>query len=479
MDIMDLASKGIKKITSAYGKKIIKKGAAPEIRSTEPEIIRGRSYCAGFAKEEIMPVESKHTYYIAGHGSGHKMEGVLSPVYVHAMYIGCVDGGGILWLSADIVGLTNIEVNIIRKRIFDSKKIPGLRAVNFSCTHSHSGIDTVGYWGKANALGIPSDGKVPEYMEALYEKSLKTSIKAYENSVPGKLFRGEAPIPNGLTTNRKIADRHEILYRLRFQPDDGSAQTWIINIGAHPNSLGGGNRLLSGEYPYYMREKISAEAGANVLFGVGAIGGMDAAKLDDDNPANMVRLQGELFARAAMGIENETELLPEIKFVRRQFYMPVCNSVLLLLAMRGTMSFKAFACPESDTGVALKTELTYMCFGSQKILLLPGESFVNTVYGGYNSEKDSATGKGAEVNPAPLCDIAEDKSLIVFGVSNDMTGYVVPLNDFVLNKTQPYLNPTNDRLGDRHYHETNSMGPGAQRVIAQEFKKAVSALNAQ
>ena len=29
------------------------------------------------------------TYYIAGHGSGHKMEGVLSPVYIHALWLDC------------------------------------------------------------------------------------------------------------------------------------------------------------------------------------------------------------------------------------------------------------------------------------------------------------------------------------------------------------------------------------------------------
>ena len=63
---------------------------------------------------------------------------------------------------------------------------------------------------------------------------------------------------------------------------------------------------------------------------------------------------------------------------------------------------------------------------------------------------------------------------VVFGVSNDMTGYCVPPNDFVLNKTQPYLNTARDRFDRRHYHETNSMGPNTQRVIKETFEDILS-----
>ena len=63
--------------------------------------------------------------------------------------------------------------------------------------------------------------------------------------------------------------------------------------------------------------------------------------------------------------------------------------------------------------------------------------------------------------------------LIVYGNTNDMTGYVVPPNDFVLHPTQPYLIPTHDRFDDDHYHETNSMGPDTQRVIADTFREVV------
>ena len=231
--------------------------------------------------------------------------------------------------------------------------------------------------------------------------------------------------------------------------------------------------MLSGEYPYFLRQRVAEKTGANVLFGIGAIGGMDAAEFDADDKVNNIKMQGEFFADAAIAVDNDKLLEPVIKTNTRQFYLPVDNYVLLLLAMKGTMSFNPFPCKESDTGVAMRTEMTYMTLGSQKILLLPGENFVCTVYGGYEPAERSSTGKGPEINPAPLAEICGDSEIIEYGITNDMAGYVVAPNDFCLHPTQAFLNPTNDVLGARHYHETNSMGFKTQQVIADNFAQLV------
>ena len=180
MDIMDLASKGIAAIAKSFGKKVAKQGPAPAIEQLKPTVISGAGFRAGFAREEIMPdlSDKNKIYWIAGHGSGHKMEGVLTPVYISAVWLDCGDDEGMLWLGADIVGMTRVEVNKIRSMIMASDKIKGCKCINFSCTHSHSGIDTLGYWGKPNLVSIPSDGKDPEYMEMLMNKALKVAEEA-------------------------------------------------------------------------------------------------------------------------------------------------------------------------------------------------------------------------------------------------------------------------------------------------------------
>ncbi len=478
MDIMDLASKGIVKIAKNYGKKVQQTATAYPIPEEKPTLISGDTFRAGFSRAEIMPdLSLDRTYWIAGHGSGHKMEGILSPVYIHAMWLDCGNDEGIIWISADIVGLTNIEVGKIRKMILARPEMKNCKSVNFSCTHSHSGIDTLGYWGKANLVSIPSDGKVPEYMDMLFKKAVEVSVEAYKNRKAGKLYTGRVAIDDGLSTGRRLPDRHEVLTRLRFVPENGENEIWIMNIGAHPNSLGGGNRLLSGEYPYFMREQIKAEKGADVIFGIGAIGGMDAKDFGKKDRVEEIKLQAKYYAEKSFEIANDTELTPEIKFIRQQFYLPVDNNVLTLLAIRGTMSFTAFPSNISATGIAMKTEITYMSIGSQKILMLPGENFVSTVYGGFMDAENSTTGLPAEVNAEPLADIAGDHEMIAFGVTNDMTGYCVPKNDFVLHPTQPYLNSTRDRFDENHYHETNSMGPETHAVIAEALKTVIKNFN--
>ena len=473
MDIMGLASKGITAITRGFGRKVRNTVRAPKIPQEKPVTVTGETWRLGFAGAEIMPdLNAGKTYYIAGHGSGHVMEGVLTPVSMFAAWIDCGGEEGILWLSADIIGLTRVEVNGIREKILASDKIKGCRSVNISCTHSHSGIDTVGYWGKPNAVGIPDDGKDADYMALIFSTAVEVAEAAYAARKPGQLFSGRIEIPGGLFTKRNFPDKHEILTRIRFVPADGGKETWILNFGAHPNSLGGGNRLLSGEYPYYLREKL---ADVNVLFTIGAIGAMDAAELDPDDNVNNIKLQGAMVADAALRIDNDRPLAPRIRLLQQPFYLPVGNYVLTLLAMRHVMSFKPYPTDQTDIGVALMSEMTYFTLGDQAFLLLPGENFVSTVYGSYIDKAHSVTGKGAEINPAPLAEIAGDPALIAVGVTNDMTGYVVPPNDFLLNPTQPYLNGVKDCNGLNHYHETNSLGIGAQKAIADNFTRMVAA----
>lgn len=473
MDIMDIVAKGLFKITKSYGKKIARKKTAPEIKDVKPTVISGSTYRAGYAKSEIMPdLNSGKTYYIAGHGSGHVMDGVITPVYTSAVWLDCGDDKGIIWISADIIGLTHIEGDVVREKIKASGIVPEDTLVNISCTHSHSGVDTIGYWGKPT-LSIPSNGKDADYMKMLLSTMADVAIKAYQNRKEGKLYSGSVKVENGLHGKRPFVDRHEVLSRIRFAPNDGSKEIWMMNFGGHPNTLGGQNRKLSGEYPYFMREKIAETSNADVLYGIGPIGGMDAAQLDPKDKLHCVQLQGEMLADAALKIENEKELKPQIKYIRQPFYLPVSNYVLVFLAMRKVMSCNPYPNPDSTIGLALLTDITYMTFGDQKILLLPGENFVSTVFGGYNPAETSATGKGGEVNPLPLAEIAGDRDMIVYGVSNDMTGYVVPENDFILNKTQAYLNVAKNRFGNKHYHETNAMGPNAQRIIADTFTKVI------
>ena len=90
------------------------------------------------------------------------------------------------------------------------------------------------------------------------------------------------------------------------------------------------------------------------------------------------------------------------------------------------------------------------------------------------STQFSATGKGTDINPTPLIDIVGDKELLVYCVANDMTGYCVAPNDYILHETQPYIEQGTDVKGRRHYHETNSLGYLTNEVIVEVVKDIMS-----
>ena len=462
MDIADLAASAVKKITKSKGKRLAKKGYPEDLPKVQPVKISNKTddkFDVGFAMKETMPddFESK-TYYIAGHKMAQKMTGFHDPITISAMWIGCGDEGGVMMVCADVIGLTNFEVSIIRASLEEFSSKAKCKAINVCCSHTHGGFDTVGYWGKLDT-----------YMQKIFKTVKEVCLEAYDNRKKGDLYIGTTHVPDAQYDKRPPVVLHDTLTRIRFVPDDGSKETWLLNYAAHPNTLGGSNTLCSADYPYFLRQTIYKEKDVNVLYGIGAIGAVDPGYPDIEDRWKRTELQGETLGKAALSIDNDEKMKPEITVVQQPFYYYADNAVLAFLAMLKVMSSKIVPAKKGDLGIALISEMTYMKIGSQQILLMPGEVFPEVAYGGYDSAEDSATGRGPEIDPTPLVDIAEDKDLLIFGVTNDMTGYVVAPNDFILHKTQPYLSSGRDRFDRNHYHETNSMGYSAAQTLTDVF----------
>lgn len=465
MGINEFAAKAVRSIGKMSSKKLTKKmGKAPELPREMPTVIKGDSYVCGYAVRKVMP-EDIHVkkYWIAGHGMGNVIEKIHDPITVSAMWIGADDNGGYIHISADIIGLTNFELNIVRERLKDLIAESKCAGVFVSCTHTHAGFDTVGYWGQLYKL---QSGKDEEYMNLLLKSLEEVAREAYKNRTAGKLYIGTVSVPEAQFCKREPNAMHDVLTRTRFVPNDGSTETWFLNYEAHPNTLGGGNRECSADYPYWLRKTINDEKKINVLYGVGAIGAVDPGDFCEDKPER-TRIQGETLGKAALGIDNDKEMPVEITVLQQKYYSPVDNGLLALMATIKACSSQRYPCDKGDLGLALQTEMAYIKLGTQQILLLPGEPFPEVIYGGAADAEHSATGKGTDINPTPIIDIVGDKDLLVYCVTNDMTGYCVTPNDFILHKTQPYIEQGTDVFDRRHYHETNSLGYLTNETIAE------------
>ncbi len=474
MDIADIAASAVKKIAVRHGKKLNKKAVAPEIPQAKPVYLKNtesNTFNVGFSMKEVMPEDvTAKKYWLAGYRTGNLITGVLDPLTVRAMWIGCGDGGIVL-VSADLIGLTGYEVKLVREKLADFTKETNCKLVSVSCTHTHASIDTVGYWGK-----LPKTGKDKKYMEQVISSIAEVCIEAYKNRKEGKLYSGSIHVPEAISDGRmpynKINDK---LSRLRFVPADGSEETWFMNYSAHPNTMGGQCSQVSADYPYFLREAINREKKTNVLFAVGAIASINIAELDEDR-RERTRKGGEILAKAALSIDNDVELDADMVVVHQPYYAPIANGVLSLMAIINVCSALKYPSKTSETGLALLTEMNYIQIGSKKILTIPGEAFTENIYGGYATAEESPNDLGPEVNATPLCEIVGDKDLVVFGVSNDMTGYMVPLNDFVLHPTQPYLSSVRDKYDHNHYHETNGLGKDIPHVMADVLSGMMSTI---
>ena len=477
MDFSSLISKPLERFLLSKGKKILKTNPAKPLNGSfidkEP-CKTGNIFTVGFGKRVVLPEDiDKKKYYIAGYGENNPARGVIDPQYAHAMWLDDNSGrGGVLFISLDIVGLLNKDVNKIRERLADFCRETGCRSVNVFATHNHAGIDTMGIWGK-----LPFSGKDPAFMELLFRNTVDACYEAYEGRRDGDLYLGTIEVPDMQEDIRTPIVYSKTLTRFRFAPADASREVWLLNFASHSESLQGSNHLVSADFPCYLRERIDTIAGADVVYTVGAIGGMISMDIPDEKTLRRehrllesTRKIGYKLADYALKITDEEKLEPVINYGRREFYAKVENSILTIACMIGLLEADRFADSKYPKLMCLKTELSLFEIGNKKMLFLPCEIFPELVFGGFLSAEESASGKGAEANPTILSEIVGDKNIMVCGLANDELGYVLPPNDFNLHPTAPYLENGRDRFDRRHYEETNSMSPDIAFEIAENLK---------
>ncbi|MBQ6067005.1 MAG: hypothetical protein IJK89_09285 [Clostridia bacterium] len=474
MDLGSLASSALSGV-NALGRKTYAEPPEDGMFDYTPKAVSDR-FTAGFGKAVMLPDDvAKKRYYIAGYRDNNPAKGVIDPQYAHALWLDDNSGkGGHLFISLDIVGLLRKDVQTLQRALKDFVRTTGCRSITVMSTHNHAGIDTMGIWGR-----LPHSGKNQKFMTILYNAAITAAVAAYRDRRKGRLYLGTVEVPDMQEDIRLPEVYSKTLTRLRFAPDDDTREIWFLNFASHSESLQGCNSLISADFPCYLRERIRNKTGAETIYGVGAIGGMISMKVENEDLLRKenrllesTRNIGYKLADYAMSIKDEKELAPRISFIRQEFYCPVDNPVLTAACQLGILNADKFKLPYSERN-ALKTELSYYEIDTLKILMLPCELFPELAYGGYLGAEESALGEPPEINPPPLTEIAEAKDLLIFGLANDELGYVIPPNDFLLNESIPYMDKAIDRLGRRHYEETNSMGPETAGHIADALAKVM------
>ncbi len=362
------------------------------------------------------------------------------------------DGRGItVFVSLDSFGVSSSEVYKIRGMLADYCREKNITSINISALHQHSCVDTLGLNGDIvaalflspirNIFGIANpSGLNDDFMNNLYAKVIKTVKEAVESMEEGKLYYGAVDASEYIRDKRDPQVIDPNINRFRFVPNDGGKETWLVNAGIHCVGLGAGGTTVSGDYPYYFEKYINEKADANFIMIQGAelaITSEYGDKLVVDQ--KLVEEYDEGYARmAAYGAKlgeltcsikesDEVEIEPILNYATKTYTCPVDNSILELAAKGGLLTNTVVR-----TGFlkySIVTEVGYMELGKNiAVVICGGELAPEIAFGGATTKEESWSGE--EWTYAPINTKVGDRKLVVFGITNDQSGYMLTDNSW-------------------------------------------------
>ncbi|HZJ77584.1 MAG TPA: hypothetical protein VFD52_02120 [Clostridia bacterium] len=443
----------------------------------------------GYSQEILTPEDlSTKGYPMAGYSLGKIAYEKYDDIKVRTI---CLDDGSsrgkVTFSVVDCVGLANADVRGIRAGLSSFATANNIVSINVGASHTHSGLDTQGIWAKqpkATAVNIlnsllnkpPKSGVDSYLMEKIYKLTVKSVKDACNNMKQGELTLATKDISDYLNDKSYPDYFIKDLYRLRFDPYDGSKGTIIANFGAHPESVGlttdsfAGDKMSADFVPYI--EEVVNDGGFNFIFIQGAIGSLISTNRtlsgdmipDQDRYDSAVRY-GQEIGYILLGMDYKTEqecydyvvnkereaadmavslgytpwyenwtvegppkaVEPILNIAFTDMVCPITNPLFVGIGKLGFTN--DLLIKDSNNNVFTPTEIGYMEIGKNiKVLISPGETAPELVIGGKTMTSEGSV-SGGEFIYAPLRDIVGE-DLIVFDVMNDAAGYVIPDCDY-------------------------------------------------
>ena len=437
----------------------------------------GEHFSCGFSKAILTPADVKgQKYFIAGYDSNNKAEDVLDDMFARAIFIDDNKGnGGIVICSIDAVGMSRKDINDIRKLVLKSSEIGKLKSINICCTHSHSAIDTQGLWGEK----IYKSGKNEEFMYSLKQKTANAIIEAYKNRTEGKIYFTKTETEDLQYDCRTPETFDRNLNRIHFIPDDkAKKEIFAVNFASHAELMGSKTKKVSADFPCYMIKEIEENhKNCEVIYLNGAIGGMISAKeikkvyRHEIDCEEYTKEFGKALGKLVLSLNDEEEIEPIINIKSKQINIPAENFVLILARLLKVLNNDFI---KTKTNAFVISETGYLILGKNQVamFLIPGELFPELYNGEFLNAENSAN--GCEADYTPLTQMTEIKNNFVVGLCNDELGYIIPTNDFYINKETPYINAATDHLERRHYEETNSVGPQVAKILLDNLNTLIN-----
>ncbi|MCB9506243.1 MAG: hypothetical protein H6697_01095, partial [Myxococcales bacterium] len=166
-------------------------------------------------------------------------------------------------LSIDAVGYF---FNDIERNLAALPADLGVDYLVFASTHTHGAPDTMGRWGPGvNGVDLPTDsGVVPGWMDEIQAAVVDLVTDAVSRLEPVDLYATHVRTGSEGFATRDSRDPFvftDVVSALRVvragaAADAANTLGVFVNWHSHPEAVGGGNRLITGDYPAALRDAL-------------------------------------------------------------------------------------------------------------------------------------------------------------------------------------------------------------------------------
>ncbi|MEK7859185.1 MAG: neutral/alkaline non-lysosomal ceramidase N-terminal domain-containing protein [Elusimicrobiota bacterium] len=478
--------------------------AAPGHTAAPAPAAEGKLYAAA-GKVDITPDLKNERTWLAGFGAmGRRPAGVHDPLYARALVLS--DGERtVAFAVVDAVGIFREDVAEVRRRLgWDGVK----KYLFLSATHTHSGPDTSGLWGRWPAVSGVNESYRQRTLDALVGlvQGLAAELKEAEMSAVRRDLD-----PRGLCADSRdpvVIDPELDAVQVRAKAG-GAVIGTLVRWSCHPEVIGRKNLLISADYPGALCAKIEDQTGGACIFQTGIIGGLMTPDIADglsvaEEYGEMKRI-GEAVADAALGALKDAPRVSRaaIAFKTKTVRLPVQNSRYLLFLPNLAFGHRIFdrdgriVGRGARWGLALRhlfffplaerlrpwveTEVSHVRVGALEFLGIPGELFPELAIGGYDGRYRFGHDLTRPTNPNPprltaapkgpyLRDKIKADVGVLVGLANDEVGYLMPDYDFQARPSRS-MEP---RMPGTHYEETNSIGPAASGLLLKAYDELLA-----
>lgn len=255
--------------------------------------------------------------YLAGFGANRRATTVHDPLWARAV---AVRSGRtrLVLISLDCLGLLRDRADAIAGEL-------GLKPgqVMICATHTHSGPDTIGFWGP--------DRTQSGVDEAICSRLSAAAVAAGQRALaalrPTLLTVSRTPAPIRTAVNVRQPDVIDpTIGVLHFaDADTGRGLATMVNWACHPETLGPRNTALSADFPHVLRQRLEQSLGGTAVYVNGALGAMVTVAAAEETFAEAARV-GTVVADTAIGALRATEEVlesAEIAVTQREVAIPI------------------------------------------------------------------------------------------------------------------------------------------------------------